>query len=40
MLLLLPEAGFVPQQVQEPSGKVRIDKRKGAKPIPYADSAV
>ena len=40
MLLLLPEAGFVLQQVPEPSGKVRIVQRKGAKPIPYADSAV
>ena len=40
MLLLLQEAGFVSQQVQEPSGKVRIVQRKGTKPIPYADSAV
>lgn len=40
MLLLLPEAGFVPQQVPESSGKVRIVQGKGAKPIPYADRAV
>lgn len=40
MLFLLPEAGLVPEQMSEPSGKVRIVQRKGAKPIPYADSAV
>lgn len=40
MLLLLPEAGLVPQQVPEPSEEVRAGKGKGAEPVPYADSAV
>ena len=40
MLLLLPEAGLVPEQMPEPSGQVRTSKGKGAEPIPYADSAV
>ena len=40
MLLLLPEAGLVPEQMSEPSGQVRTGKGKGAEPVPYADSAV